>query len=145
MSVYQIPMRGAERDLNKENICRRGCIWEWAEVYIHFEMNIHPCIIHRVIHSVYVGLWKGGVTLASVSCKPGASMMQQITVVISRRMAYLINWNQVIICTMYVHTVVCITIDCLHDPASNGGVAHARAALADRTGCWTKAAEKEKS
>ena len=23
MSVYQIPMRGAERDLNKENICRR--------------------------------------------------------------------------------------------------------------------------
>ena len=44
-----------------------------------------------------------------------------------------------------IHTAVCIIIDCLHDPTSNGGVAHARAALADRTGCWTKAAEKEKS
>ena len=62
---------------------------ESTRVYIHFEMNIHPCIIHRVIHSVYVGLWKGGVTLASVSCKPGASMMQQMTVVTNKRMAYL--------------------------------------------------------
>ena len=49
-------------------------------------------------------------TLASVSCKPGASMMQQITVVTSRRMAYLINWNQVITCTMYTKLCVLLLI-----------------------------------
>ena len=49
-------------------------------------------------------------TLASVSCKPGASMMQQITVVTSRRMAYLINWNQVITCTIYTQLCVLLLI-----------------------------------
>ena len=72
MSVYQITMRGAERDLNTENNCRR--------VYARVKQIFTP---------VYVGLWEGGVTLASVSCKPGASIMQQITVVTNKRIAYL--------------------------------------------------------
>ena len=46
-------------------------------------------ILKRIFTPVFVGLWKGGVTLASVSCKPGASMMQQMTVVTNKRMAYL--------------------------------------------------------
>ena len=76
MSIHQSPMRGAERDLSKWNIYRRVKASQQC-VYIHFEMNNHPCE------------WEGGVTLASVSCKPGASMMQQMTVVTNKRMAYL--------------------------------------------------------
>ena len=99
--VKQSPVRRAERHLysvhgeheeDKENMRRTKRIWEGP--------GEHTC----------GGMSEESATLASVSCKPGASMMQQITVVTSRRMAYLINWNQVITCTIYTQLCVLLLI-----------------------------------
>ena len=76
---------------------RRTFVGEW-------KASQQGCILilKWIFTPVCVGLWDGGVTLASVSCKPGASMMQQITVVTNKRMAYL--WKimtQMAVCNCY--------------------------------------------